>query len=281
MKTILPILLLVLLASCSQSPPARFAPYGKPAPEGKAAAAAARPAPEPAPRPLVAQPTNSAAIDTNALNSLEFHPFLPANAASAAATQLKPLPTNGLAALPPLAHPLLPTNAASANPRESDEVLPAGTINFPATDLNQVLQIYSELVNRTVLRPANLGSPLITLKTQTPLTRKEAIEAFDAVLGMNGITMINVGDKFVKAVPTAGANAEAAPFSKLDKNQLPEVGQYVSHVVQLKYAKPSEMVPVLQPFAKTANSILPIDSSQILVLRDRSSTPRRRTFRTY
>src|SRR5262249_37796619 len=33
-------------------------------------------------------------------------------------------------------------------------------------------------------------------------------------------------------------------------------------------AKPSELVQVLQPFAKIPNAILPIDSSQILVLRD-------------
>lgn len=167
------------------------------------------------------------------------------------------------------------TNEPSGAGRTVEELIPAGTINFPATDLNQVLQIYSELVNRTVLRPANLPAPLITLKTQTPLSKKEAIEAFDAVLEMNGITMINIGDKFVKAVPTTQANQEGAPFNKLDAAQLPEVGQYVTHVVQLKYVKPSEMVPVLQPFAKLQGSILPIDTSQILVLRDYSENIKR------
>ena len=167
------------------------------------------------------------------------------------------------------------TNEPSGAGRTVEELIPAGTINFPATDLNQVLQIYSELVNRTVLRPANLPAPLITLKTQTPLTKKEAIEAFDAVLEMNGITMINIGDKFVKAVPTTQANQEGAPFNKLDAAQLPEVGQYVTHVVQLKYVKPSEMVPVLQPFSKLQGSLLPIDTSQILVLRDYSENIKR------
>jgi general secretion pathway protein D len=50
-------------------------------------------------------------------------------------------------------------------------------------------------------------------------------------------------------------------------DQLPEFGPFITHVVQLKYVKPSEIVPALQPFAKM-NSILPIDSSQIIVLRD-------------
>jgi general secretion pathway protein D len=168
----------------------------------------------------------------------------------------------------------IPPQAPSTN-TQPEELLPAGTINFPATDLNQVLQIYAELVNRTILRPTTLPAPTITLKTQTPLTRREAIQAFDSVLALNGIAMINVGDKFVKAVPVAQANQEGAPFSKLTTDQLPELGQYVTHVVQLKYTKPTEMVQVLQPFAKIPNAILPIDSSQILVLRDNTENVKR------
>ena len=56
---------------------------------------------------------------------------------------------------------------------------------------------------------------------------------------------------------------------------LPELGQYVTHVRQLKYAKPSEMVPVLQPFVKIPNAILPIDTSMILVLRDYAENVKR------
>ena len=53
-------------------------------------------------------------------------------------------------------------------------------IKFQNTDLAQVLQIYGELVNRTVLRPATLPAPTISLTTQTPLTRKEAMDALKA-----------------------------------------------------------------------------------------------------
>ncbi len=49
----------------------------------------------------------------------------------------------------------------------------------------------------------------------------------------------------------------------------------MTHVVQLKYAKPSEMVPVLQPFVKIPNAILPIDGSQMLVLRDYTENVKR------
>jgi general secretion pathway protein D len=45
--------------------------------------------------------------------------------------------------------------------------------------------------------------------------------------------------------------------------------------VQLRYVKPTEMVPVIQPFARLANSILPIDGNGILVLRDYAENVKR------
>ena len=110
-------------------------------------------------------------------------------------------------------------------------------IDFRQADLNQVLDIYSSLVNRTVLRPATLPAPTVTLKTQTLLTKKEAIQALEAVLALNGITMVNVGDKFVKALPEAQSITAGARFDTNSAAHLPELGQYVTHVVQLKYCQ--------------------------------------------
>jgi len=150
-----------------------------------------------------------------------------------------------------------------------EEMIPPGTIDFRGADLNAVLDLYAMLRQRTILRAANLASPTFVLKTQTPLTKTEAIKALDAMLALNGIAIVDIGDKFCKAAPSAAAGQMGAPFDTNKTSQLPEMGQYLTHVVQLKYVKPSEMVAVLQPFASAiANPILPIDSSQILVLRD-------------
>ena len=46
-----------------------------------------------------------------------------------------------------------------------------------------------------------LAGGAIVLKTETPLTKTEAIQALQAVLALNGIAVINVGDKFVKVLP--------------------------------------------------------------------------------
>jgi len=164
---------------------------------------------------------------------------------------------------------------APAAPAPAEEVFPAGTINWTAADINQVLTIYAEYVGRTILRPANLAAAPIVLKTQTPLTKTELIQVLNAALALNGIEMVNIGDKFVKAMPLALANAAGARINTNDASGLADLGAYTTHVVQIKYMKPSELMPVLTPFASLATAVLPIDASQIIVLRDHTENVKR------
>ena len=284
MKIILLVLLLTASGLLAQTPEPtsreealrralRNAVAGKTnAPAGPAQAFPASPAPAvPAAPPVPVNPPPPVA------------PALPATSQAVpnASGPAVPTPPNGAApaGLPPNAVPAATAPAAPAlstipvpslqhNIPNAEEMIPTGMINWTAADLNQVLTIYAEMVGRTILRPAGLASAPIVLKAQTPLTRAEAVQALDAVLALNNIAMVNVGEKFVKAVPVTQANQEGAPFSGVTGAQLPNLGSYVTHVVQLKYSKPSELVAALQPFAKIPNSILPIDTSGILVLRD-------------
>jgi type II secretory pathway component GspD/PulD (secretin) len=104
---------------------------------------------------------------------------------------------------------------------------------------------------------------------------REGIQALEAVLALNGITMVNMGDKFVKAMPEAQGNTRARASTPTARRNCPSWANTLTHVVQLKYAKPSELMPVLQPFVKIPNAILPIDTSMMLVLRDYTENVKR------
>jgi general secretion pathway protein D len=147
------------------------------------------------------------------------------------------------------------------------------TLKFNNAPLDQVLDEYARITGRTVLRPANLQSP-ITIITSTPLTREEAIQAMDGALSLNNIVMLPQGEKFVKAVSSSEAPKEGARIAKLG-DEFPEAEQYVTHVVQLEIARPTEMKQMLDSFTKNPAGIVAIDSSQILVLRDYASNIRR------
>ncbi len=176
----------------------------------------------------------------------------------------------------PRYQPNAPTTsfAAPIAPAQADEIMPAKMINWQGVDVSVVLDIYADLVGRTLIRGA-LPSAQIVLKTQTPLTKGEVIQAIQAVLAINGIAVVNIGDKFVKVGPLGDANSYGAEFNDTSVTNLPNLGGYVTHIVQLKYVKPSEMVPIIQPFAKLPNSILSIDSNGILVLRDNAENVKR------
>lgn len=232
--------------------------------------------------------TNTPTVSSSSTNTPTLIPnpvVVPGPAARTALTPVTPPATINRPAAPAIPAPALPAfGPAQTTPIStagtnagSDEIMPAGMINFPATDLNQVLQVYGELVGRTVLRPTSLPAPTITLKTQTSLTKHEAIQAFDAVLALNGIATVNVGDKFVKVIPTTQAGSVGGPFSGQKADQLPELGQFVTEVIQVTNAKPTELIPALTPFASSglANGILPIDASQIIVLRDYAENVKR------
>jgi general secretion pathway protein D len=163
---------------------------------------------------------------------------------------------------------------ASTNNAPPEEMIPAGNINFQGVDVSQVLDVYAQLVGRTMLR-AGLPAAQIILRTETPLTKTEAIQALQAVLALNNIALVNVGDKFVKVLPIADANSAGAKIDHGDASLLPEMGSYVTHIVQLKYIKPSVMMPLILPFAKLANAIFPIDDNGILVLRDNAENVKR------
>jgi len=159
--------------------------------------------------------------------------------------------------------------------RYEKQLLPANRLKFEQAELPQVLQLYQELSHRTVVRSAGLPSISISIQNETPLTRREALQLLDTLLAQNGVIMIPLGTKFVKAVPSAQASTEGAPVIELPAEQLPESSSYMLYVVKLKVRKPREVAPAMQPFAKMPNSIMAIDDAGILILRDYSTNIRR------
>jgi len=165
-----------------------------------------------------------------------------------------------------------PANAAAPGAVGDDEE--AGVVDFANATLDQVFEAYQGYSGRTVLRPATLPGT-ITIHSAKPLTKKEAVEALDSVLALNGVVMLNLGENFVKAVPAAQADKEGAAIDKSKASDLPETEQFVTKIVTLKTVKPTEIATVIAGFTKTQSAITPIDSNMTLVLRDYSSNIRR------
>jgi type II secretory pathway component GspD/PulD (secretin) len=87
--------------------------------------------------------------------------------------------------------------------KPAEELFAPGMMKFQDSDVLQVLIIYQELTGRTVLRPNDLPSKKISVRSQTALTRKEAAWLLEAVLfAQGGLTAFREADKFVFVIPS-------------------------------------------------------------------------------
>ena len=91
-------------------------------------------------------------------------------------------------------------------------LFPPGMIKFQDSDTLQVLDIYQDLSGRTILRPEQLPPGKISVQSQTPMTRPQAVWLLDALLFLQGgVAMRAEGDKFAFGVP----NSEKRKLPKL------------------------------------------------------------------
>jgi len=160
--------------------------------------------------------------------------------------------------------------------KDPNEIIASEFMQLNNMDIASVFELYSEFSGRIVVKNSQINAGTLTLKVPIPLTRLEAVQTLDAALAQNGITMIPFSDKWVKAVPAANAGAEGAAMYEGKASNLPEAEQFVTQVIQLKYARPTEVVPLLATFTKNpASGVIAIESSQLLVVRDYASNVRR------
>jgi hypothetical protein len=117
--------------------------------------------------------------------------------------------------------------------------LPPGFINFPMTELRDVLRIYQELTGWTLLTPGELSSPAVCFINETPLSKCEAIFAMTAVIALNGVSIVPVSGTFLFTAPTAQTNKLTAllqtgmPVHSLATPASVDAGAIQLHAVQL------------------------------------------------
>jgi len=160
--------------------------------------------------------------------------------------------------------------------RGSTNEIPTRMLNFQEADLTQIFELYAIMTRRTLIKspqvPANVK---ITIRNETPLTIEEGIDALNTILGLNGISMVMQGEKFIKAVPQATVGPEAINFTTNAYTELRDSKAPLAHIVTLKNLAPEEATSLLQPFANLPNSIVALKGSPVLILRDYSENVKR------
>lgn len=118
---------------------------------------------------------------------------------------------------------------------------------FVDADVDTVFQQLERLTGRSILRPQALPNVRVTFLPSQPLTDEEKVIALESLLSLNGISLVEMSDKFLKAVPSAGVLSEAPTLivgSTLDRRPTEAV---FAKIFQLDFLTAEEAAAAVQP----------------------------------
>jgi general secretion pathway protein D len=124
--------------------------------------------------------------------------------------------------------------------------------------IGQVLELLQRWTGKTVLRPQALPASLYTLSLPATATRNDALLAIETLLSLNGVAVIQQGDKFLKVVPNNVAKAESPTLLSESALSLPPSGRVASKIFLLKHANGQEVVVQIQGMLNTTLGTPPV-----------------------
>ncbi len=161
----------------------------------------------------------------------------------------------------PFTPPSPPSPATTSRSAQSADQAATIDFEFQGAPITAILDWYSRLTQRSIISAPNLNAQ-INFRSQSKLTRAEAIQALDSVLAINNIAAIPLGEKFLKIVQITTAKQEGLPVGSV----VTASDTLGTQIIPLKNAKASEVVPVLQPYLHPYGQLMALqDSNSILI----------------
>jgi general secretion pathway protein D len=121
----------------------------------------------------------------------------------------------------------------------SDQV---GPVILRDETVAQVLDLMQRWTGKSILRPQALPASVYTLSLPASITRDEALLAIETLLNLNGIAVIQQGDKFLKVVPNLVAKGESPALITGSTLTLPPSGRIATKIYTLKHANAQEFI---------------------------------------
>jgi general secretion pathway protein D len=143
-------------------------------------------------------------------------------------------------------------------------------LNFIDAPLDIVLADYSEMTEKTLLRAPGLPAPTFTLRSQGELTVEEYLKAIETVLTMNGVGLVEFGDKFVRVVPVKSIRREGLDvLENMPEGGVAERGgTMVSQLVALKHIDIAEATKAIDPMRNENGQINPLERTNSMLITD-------------
>ncbi|GDY17986.1 type II secretion system protein GspD [Verrucomicrobiota bacterium] len=180
-------------------------------------------------------------------------PAAPAAPVVAAPAVVAPAPAAPAAAAPVIV--AVPVATPAPGLLDADKV---GPVLLRDETVAQVLELLQRWTGKTVLRPQALPANLYTLSLPAAATRAEALLAIETLLSLNGVAVIQQGDKFLKVVPNLTAKAESPSLITASTLAMAPSGRVASKIFTLKHANGQEVVQQIAGMLNTTLATPPV-----------------------
>jgi general secretion pathway protein D len=191
-------------------------------------------------------------------------PATPPPAAPAAPTA--PAPAAPTAPAPEAATAPAPQRIVNPAVKKKPEQL----FNFAFTnsDLDVVMAQYCTWTEQIYLKTDAVKAS-ITLKADK-LTKQECIEVVEAILAMNNIALVPMGDKYIKVVMSTSPDltGHGLQINMDQEQQYTGTDKFVTQIIQLKHVEIPEVQAAIQHVLHAYGKILALQGSNSLMITD-------------
>ena len=142
------------------------------------------------------------------------------------------------------------------------------SFKFEGADLDMVMETYCQWTEKTYLKNDAVKAN-ITLKA-SDLTKQESIEVVEAILGMNNIALVPMGEKFIKVIQSTAPDlvGHGVEVSLDPEQKYGNTDKLVSQVIQLKNVEIPEVQSAVQHLMHAYGKIQTLERSNSLMITD-------------
>jgi general secretion pathway protein D len=183
-------------------------------------------------------------------------------------------PAEGPAAPAPAEQPKpAPQRVVTPKPQKKPEKL--YSFKFEGSDLDVVMQTYCDWTEQIYLKNDAVKAT-ITLKASN-LTKKECIEVVEAILAMNNIALVPMGEKFIKVVQATAADLTGQGLMvNMDPDQeFGSTDKFVTQIIQLKHVEIPEVQTAVQHLMHAYGKIQTLAGNNSLMITDTEANVKR------
>ena len=143
-------------------------------------------------------------------------------------------------------------------------------LNFNQTPIDLVLETYSRMVGKTILKDPQTPSATITLKSESgqKLSKEEQIEAIEVILEMNDIHLEPYGEKFIRALPRKDVRKKGIPLILDPETKLKERERVVSMMIPLKNISTEDAQKALEGFKSNSGILVVFERTNSILVTD-------------